>query len=240
MTPATPHSTDGDAAHSTGGGPGDRPNAAERTEAAVWDERYSDAERVWSGEPNGTLVTEVLQMRPGTVLDVGCGEGADAVWLAQQGWDVTALDVSGVALARARQAAIDAGVDVGWLHSGLIEARLPDGGFDLVSAQYPALTRTPGNDAERALTAAVAPGGTVMFVHHAAFDSRVDHVHSGVTHRGDGPGVDPQDYIGTADIVALLGDDWQIDTHEVRARDVRNGAGAHHTDDVVVLARRLT
>src|SRR5690349_24226678 len=63
-----------------------------------WDERYRSADRIWSGNPNPHLVTTVTGLPPGTALDVGCGEGADAVWLAEQGWQVTALDVSAVAL----------------------------------------------------------------------------------------------------------------------------------------------
>ncbi|MDT7576084.1 MAG: hypothetical protein QOH17_2417, partial [Pseudonocardiales bacterium] len=92
---------------------------------ADWDERYASLDQVWSGRPNGALVAEVAQLRPGRVLDVGCGEGADAVWLAQQGWDVTALDVSQVALERAALHARQAGVTVRWVHAGLVEARLP-------------------------------------------------------------------------------------------------------------------
>ena len=121
-----------------------------------WDRRYTEREQLWSGQPNGALVTEVAGMTPGRVLDVGCGEGADAVWLARQGWDVTALEVSGVALARAAGHADDAGVEVRWVHAGLAEAELAPGSFDLVSAQYPALLRTPDASAERALLAATA------------------------------------------------------------------------------------
>ena len=66
-----------------------------------WDARYAEADRVWSGNPNGALVAEVAGLLPGRALDVGCGEGADAVWLAGRGWDVTALDVSKIAIDRA-------------------------------------------------------------------------------------------------------------------------------------------
>lgn len=224
-------------------------DAAEQ--AAMWDERYSDSDRVWSGDPNGSLVAEVSGMTPGTVLDVGCGEGADAVWLAQQGWQVTALDVSAVGLDRGRAAAAAAGVDVTWLQSGLLEADLPETGFDLVSAQYAAVQRSPGNDAERALMAAVAPGGTLLFVHHSTFGSQGDephheghgHEHHGEGHHGeghgDGRGVDPTTYVGPADMVAALQEaGWAIDTHELRDRQVSGGAGAHHHEDVVVRARR--
>ena len=73
----------------------------ERFTAAYWDERYGTAERIWSGAPNAQLVAEVTDLPPGTALDAGCGEGGDAHWLAGQGWRVTALDVSEVALRRA-------------------------------------------------------------------------------------------------------------------------------------------
>src|SRR6476620_1485790 len=117
------------------------------TVQAEWDARYTDREQLWSGRPNGTLVAEVAGLTPGKVLDVGCGEGADAVWLAGRGWTVTALDVSRVALDRAALHASDAGADVTWVHAGLVEAGLDAGAFDLVSAQYPALLRSPTHDA---------------------------------------------------------------------------------------------
>jgi len=125
---------------------------------ADWDKLYLDRDQLWSGQPNGALVAEVAGLTPGRVLDVGCGEGADAVWLAGKGWDVTALEVSGVAMARAKVHERDAGAAIRWVHAELTEAGLPAGSFDLVSAQYPALLRTPGAVAERALLAAVAPG----------------------------------------------------------------------------------
>src|SRR6478752_5746152 len=104
---------------------------------ADWDKLYLDREQLWSGQPNGALVAEVAGLTPGRALDVGCGEGADAVWLAGGGWDVTAIEVSGVALERAARHARDAGVAVHWVHAGLAEAALPPASFDLVSAQYP-------------------------------------------------------------------------------------------------------
>src|SRR3954471_477357 len=136
-------------------------------DAAEWDERYSAADQVWSGEPNGALVAEAVGLEPGRALDVGCGEGADAVWLARRGWQVTALDVSQVAIHRAQRHARDAGVQVAWVHAGLVEAALPAGGFELVSAQYPVLRKAPGAVAERILVELVAPGGTLLVVHHA-------------------------------------------------------------------------
>lgn len=197
---------------------------------AEWDRRYGDREQLWSGQPNGALVAEVAGLTPGRVLDVGCGEGADAVWLARVGWDVTALEVSGLALRRATGHASDAGVTVRWVHAGLAEAALPPGSFDLVSAQYPALLRTPNAAAERALLAAVAPGGLLLLVHHAGMDAQPVH----------DSGFDPGDYVWPAMVTALLDDDWEIELDEQRPRTAPDGgAGAHHTDDLVLRARRL-
>lgn len=194
-----------------------------------WDERYTAAAQVWSGQPNAALVAEVAGLQPGRVLDVGCGEGADAVWLAQLGWDVTALDVSEVALERATRHAAELGVDVHWLRAGLVDAQLAAEGFDLVSAQYPALLRTPDRDAERALIAAVAPDGLLLVVHHADVD----------TARAIEGGFDPADYVSPSDVAAVLGDDWQFDLDERRPRQAPvTGAGSHHTHDVVLRARR--
>lgn len=195
---------------------------------ADWDERYAGLEQVWSGAPNGALVAEVAGLDPGRALDVGCGEGADAVWLAGRGWEVTALDVSQVALDRAAAAARAAGVRVRWLLAGLVGAALPAGAFDLVSVQYPALLRTPGGDAERALLAAVAPGGTLLVVHHADVDAEQARAH----------GFDPADYVAPADVAALLGEGWRVEVDERRPRVITGGAGAHHTHDLVLRAVR--
>jgi SAM-dependent methyltransferase len=197
---------------------------------AEWDTRYTAQERLWSGQPNGVLVAEVAGLAPGRVLDVGCGEGADAVWLARNGWAVTALDVSGVALDRAAGHARDAGVAVHWVHAGLAEAALPPASFDLVSAQYPALLRTSDAAAERALLAAVAPGGVLLLVHHAGMD----------THPVHDSGFDPADYVWPPMVAALLNDDWEVERNEQRPRLApEGGAGAHLTDDLVLRARRL-
>ncbi|SQD95690.1 Methyltransferase type 11 [Parafrankia sp. Ea1.12] len=197
---------------------------------AEWDKRYSEREQLWSGQPNGALVAEVAALTPGRVLDVGCGEGADAVWLARGGWDVTALEVSGLALERAAGHARDAGVAVRWVHAELTEAALPPASFDLVSAQYPALLRTPDAAAERALLAAVAPGGLLLLVHHAGMD----------THPVHDSGFDPADYVWPAMVAALLDDGWEVELNEQRPRVAPDsGAGAHHVDDLVLRARRL-
>jgi SAM-dependent methyltransferase len=200
------------------------------TPSDVWDEKYAAAEQLWSGEPNRALVDAATPLRVGRALDVGCGEGADAVWLARGGWKVTALEVSGVALGRAAGHARDAGVAVHWVHAELARAALPPASFDLVSAQYPALLRTPDAAAERALLAAVAPGGRLLLVHHAGMD----------THQEHDNGFDPADYVWPPMVAALLDDDWQVEVDEQRPRIApHSGAGAHHVDDLVLRARRL-
>lgn len=227
----------------------------------LWDERYADGGAVWSGEPNGALVAEASKLKPARAVDVGCGEGADAVWLAGQGWQVTALDVSSLALQRAKHAADSAGAAITWLHAGLEDAELPEGEFDLVAALYPALMRTADHGAERALLDAVAPGGTLLFVHHAQFGSQpsawTGDGPSGRRHAespghdpggaGDGPGprsgmpFGPGDLVGVEDVRSFIesaGDAWEVSAHEERPREVTGGAGAHFHEDIVLVARR--
>ena len=122
-------------------------------QAAEWDERYSEREgAMWSGRPNGRLLAEVADLAPGRALDVGCGEGADAIWLARSGWTVTAIDISDVALSRAR------GRPQNWpapRSSGSagtpFSHRSRPGSFDLVSMQYPALPKAAGEAAVRSI-----------------------------------------------------------------------------------------
>lgn len=180
-------------------------------DAAYWDRRYAESDKWWSGNPNGALVDEAAELEPGRALDVGCGEGADAVWLAERGWTVTASDVSSVAVDRARAAGRDAGVDVDWVVGDLFTAPPPAGSFDLVSVQYPALRKTAGNEAVEALLAAVAPGGTLLIVGHD-FDA-VDHHH----HGGDW---DPSAEVQPPDVAAVLAErgGWTITVDESRPR----------------------
>ncbi|MFF1557253.1 SAM-dependent methyltransferase [Streptomyces sp. NPDC058279] len=142
-----------------------------------WDSRYRESDRVWSGNANAVLVREVEGLTPGRALDLGCGEGGDTVWLARQGWRVTATDISGVALERARAHAKEAGVEdrVDWQRHDLARS-FPDGEFDLVSACF---LHTYGDfPRERVLrraAAAVAGGGVLLVVGHAAWPTWHDH-----------------------------------------------------------------
>lgn len=138
---------------------------------AFWDARYREADAIWSGNPNPQLVAEVADLPPGTALDVGSGEGADAIWLAGRGWRVTAADLSSVALERAGRHAAAAGVAdrITWLHADLT-GQGPDRSYDLVSAQFMHLPGEQLRALHRRLAAAVAPGGTLLLVGHDLSD----------------------------------------------------------------------
>ena len=144
----------------------------------AWNERYAESDRIWSGNPNVALVAEVSDLPPGRALDLGCGEGADAVWLARRGWQVTGVDLSRVALQRAAEHAAAAGVTVDWRHLDL-SRDFPEGEFDLVSAQF--LHSWGQFDREKILrraAASVAPGGILLIeghMDHGPF--RHDHGH---------------------------------------------------------------
>ena len=104
---------------------------------AAWEARYSAAPGgIWSGNPNSVLVTEAAGLEPGTALDVGCGEGADALWLADRGWKVTGTDISTVALKRAAKHGESRGLQVDWQHVDLLAEPPKPGSYDLVSAHY--------------------------------------------------------------------------------------------------------
>lgn len=138
-------------------------------EPPSWEERYAGEEKIWSGDPNPQLVAEVSGLTPGTALDVGCGEGGDVIWLAQQGWQVTGADFSANGLARAARHAAEAGVAdrTDWWQ---IDARVfvAEGrSFDLVTTHF--LHPPDGGivDVIRRLSEAVAPGGHLLVVGHA-------------------------------------------------------------------------
>ena len=216
--PMPPHDTHHEPAH------GDRPLPVTETE---WNEHYTAAP-IWSGQPNEALVAQVAGSAPGRAVDVGCGEGADAVWLASQGWRVTAIDVADSALNRARAAAEVAGVQVTWQRAGLLSADLPPAEFDLVTACYPALARTPEQLAEWSLLGLVAPGGRLVMLAHADIDRE----------QALAQGFDPDDYVFADELLAVAGAGWTVERHERSPRSLASGAGAGHSTDIVLVLRR--
>jgi SAM-dependent methyltransferase len=138
-----------------------------------WDARYRSAESIWSGNPNPHLLAHVADLAPGSALDVGSGEGADAIWLATRGWQVTGIDLSTVALERAAQLASRAGQDIAeritWEQADVLSWDPAPRQFDLVSAQFMHLPRLAREALHRRLAAAVRPGGMLLIVgHHPA------------------------------------------------------------------------
>ncbi len=205
-------------------------------EEGDWDHRYGGEERTWSANPNGTLVAEVADLVPGRALDVGAGEGADALWLAERGWKVTAADISGNALARVGAEAARRGLVVDCLRC---DANAPDAfgadSYDLVSLQYGSFLRTPDQRGLRNLLRAVAPGGTLLVVGHDLTPLR-DPVDVATQTRMFDPGA----YVGVEEIAAALGesDGWRIEVNETRPRPP-GAASSHHVDDVVLRASKL-
>ena len=134
--------------------------------ATFWESHYRQREQIWSGNPNPQLVSEAIGLTPGKALDVGCGEGADAHWLAERGWQVTAVDISTVAIQRGAARAAERGAAVAqrieWLVADITHWTPAEARYDLVSAQYFQLPKAPREVIFRRLAAAVAPGGTLL------------------------------------------------------------------------------
>jgi len=170
------------------------------------EERYQSTERLWSGNPNETLVDYAATLTPGTALDIGCGEGADALWLKNHGWEVLGIDFAPTAVARTKAHGVAAQVTTfsDFSHEP----------FGLVSVHYGGARATP-EEVEK-LERLVAPGGTLLFVHHDMESAEV------------------------AMPEWLAENLRELETVELtrRERHLTEGAGAHHHSDVVLVAKR--
>lgn len=198
-------------------------NSAEN--AAEWDAKYRESDRMWSGNPNGALVDTVGELARGTALDVGCGEGADALWLAGQGWQVTAFDPSRVAIERAREHDTDNAVE--WVVTDLESADFGGRTFDLVSAMYPVVRKDSGAVTE--LLSLVAPDGHLFFVHHVIDPEHAhDHPHFDAN-------VMPEHM---QKLLEEAGGQFELLVSEDRERHVASGRGSGHSTDRILLARR--
>ncbi len=210
---------------------GDRPSGQE----IDWDRRYAGKDQMWSSNPNGSLVAEAANLPPGRALDVGAGEGADALWLAEQGWQVTACDIASTALARLADEAGRRGLAVRCLRTDATDADAfhPDT-YDLVCLQYGSFHRTPDRRGLRNLLGAVAPGGTLLVVGHDLTPLREPVDVASQTRMWD-----PNSFVGIEEIVTHLkdSDSWAVEVHELRPRPP-GAASSHHVDDVVLRATR--
>jgi thioredoxin reductase/SAM-dependent methyltransferase len=206
-------------------------NAGESAES-FWDGLYRASEQVWSGRPNAALVRETDGLSPGRALDLGCGEGADAIWLARQGWRVTAVDVSRVALDRGAGHAADEGVAdrVDWQRHDLAVS-FPEGTYDLVSTHFlHSYLDLPRERILRTAAASIAPGGVLLIVGHAGRPTWESHDHA----HPELP--TPQEVLDGLD---LPPDEWEVlhtDVHE-HPHTGPDGEPATSTNSTVKLRR---
>jgi len=198
-------------------------------DSASWDRRYEGRELVWTAEPNGFLVAETETLAPGRAIDLACGEGRNAIWLAEHGWQAVGADFSEVGLRKAHELANRRGVNVEWVAADLLDYRPDPRAFDLVLVFYlqvPAAERRP---IIQAAAEGVAPGGTFLLVAHDS--SNLEHGHGG-----------PQDpaVLYTADDVVtdIEGRGLQIERAERVERPVQTPDGQRIALDALVRARR--
>jgi SAM-dependent methyltransferase len=202
---------------------------ASAMDSASWDRRYEGRELVWTAEPNRFLVAETETLAPGRAIDLACGEGRNAVWLAERGWQAVGADFSEVGLRKARELANRRDVNVEWVAADLLDYRPDPRAFDLVLVFYlqvPAAERRP---ILQAAAEAVAPGGTFLLVAHDS--TNLQHGHGG-----------PQDpvVLYTADDVVddLAGAGLQVERAECVERPVQTPDGERIALDALVRARR--
>jgi thioredoxin reductase/SAM-dependent methyltransferase len=196
-----------------------------------WDERYrSHPTAIWSGNPNPGLLAAAAELPPGRALDVGCGEGADALWLAENGWQVDAADISSVALGRAAAHGRERNLEVNWMHADLLASPPEAGAYDLVNAQFLHLPRKERQELYAALAEAVRPGGTLLIVAHHPSDlaTSVRRPHL------------PEMFFTPEELVAELDPArWQIVVADTRPRTATDGEGVTVTvHDTLLQARR--
>lgn len=191
-----------------------------------WEDHYGRHERVWSGRANPVLVDVVELLPPGTALDLGCGEGGDAIWLAGLGWRVTAVDLSVTALDRAAADAATAGVAerIDFQRHDLA-VTFPSGAFDLVSAQYlHSPVEFPRDRVLRAAASAVTHGGLLLIVDHASISP--------------GSWAEPEETLAP---LGLSPDEWRTERLEAREREATGPNGRRITvTDNIIAVRRLT
>ncbi|MCW2766785.1 MAG: tehB [Nocardioides sp.] len=199
-----------------------------------WDARYAESDAIWSRDPNPRLVEHASDLSPGNALDVGSGEGTDAIWLASRGWTVTGLDLSQVAIDRAAARAATLAPDVSgrltWLRADLLAGAPLPAEFDLVSAQFMHVPRGLFDGLYARLAAAVRPGGSLLVVGH-----HPDDLASGARHH-DAPDI----LFPPEQVTALLGPrGWEVRVADAPVRLIdRDGEPMTLRDTVVHAVRR--
>ena len=194
----------------------------------TWNDRYRDTELVWSAGPNQFVEEICRDLTPGTSIDLAAGEGRNAIWLAEQGWDSTAIDFSEVAIDKARQIAERRGVTITAESADLTTYEPTPGGYDLVVVAYLQLVEAELAPILRRAAAAVAPDGTFLLVNHDL--ENLEHGHGGPQH--------PSVLTTPAQVVAAIGDGFTILRSEVVERHVETAEGRATALDTLVVARR--
>ena len=156
-----------------------RPEASVRGAFARedWNARYAAAELLWTAEPNRRFASEVEDLEPGRALDLACGEGRNAVWLAERGWRTTGVDFSDVALAKAERLAASRGVEVEWVLADVLEHEPERGAFELVAVLYLQLPHEQLAEVLHTSIGALAPGGALVVLGHDT--TNLTHGHGG-------------------------------------------------------------
>ena len=204
------------------------PPAGPTRDASHWDRRYAQRELVWTAEPNRFVREATKDLPPGSALDLGAGEGRNAVWLAARGWAVTAVDFSAVGLGKGRELAAHHGVEVTWVTADLGHWTPPAGAFDLVLVAYLQVEADLLAKVLAEAAAALAPGGRLVAVGHDR--DNLEHGHGGPP--------DPAVLYTVAGVTAPRGD-LEIDRAEVAERPVELEDGGVATAlDTFVIARR--
>ena len=198
---------------------------------AFWQRHWAERETRETPTPHPYLATETARLTPGTALDAGCGAGAEALWLASQGWHVTAADISASALdeAKRHEAAAGPTTPIEWIEADLSRWN-PDRTWSLVVTSYAHAEIGQLALYER-LASWVAPGGTLLIVGHAASE-----------HQGEGQhAAHPHEATVTREAIAGLfaAADWSFETSTEHTRTARPGGTSVELRDVVVRARRL-
>jgi 2-polyprenyl-3-methyl-5-hydroxy-6-metoxy-1,4-benzoquinol methylase len=192
-----------------------------------WNAKHGEAGPLFGVEPNRFLVSEVEHLQPGRALDVACGAGRNAVWLAERGWTVSGVDFSDVALANARALADERGVEVEWEQADLRDWQPPEAAFDLIVVLYLQLPAAELREILTRTAAAVAPGGTLLVVGHDREN----------LNGGHGGPQDPAVLFTPAEVAREL-PGLEVEKAERRLRPVETESGEAHAIDALVRARR--
>jgi SAM-dependent methyltransferase len=194
-----------------------------------WNQRYDTAELVWHATPNVFLADEAATLEPGRALDLACGEGRNAVWLAEHGWSVTGVDFAEVGIDKGRRLAAERGVEVAWVVADATTWTPPAVGYDLVAVCYLQLPATARRQALAVAATATAPGGTLVVIAHDL--ANLDH--------GVGGPQSPEVLYTPADVLA------DLDAAGLTYRTARADTAERHIDgadrpalDVVVRVQR--